>query len=193
MMMDGSESSLEWPRVSGDGAFIVRNVLPCPTPRSIQNPALDFTLGGCWLPVSGCQSPVYIQYGWLVFWVVSPSRDTVRFLISLQNSLLHELSSQLKFPTLGESHWRSCWSQFEQLSHVYSTEKSKAFGAWPALSMHPLGPMGTWTAEGLLDCSLLLIINYWNPPKNFNWNSETRVIMKSEFLCFSVREARQGC
>lgn len=87
--MDGSEPSLEWFRVSGDGAFTIRNVPPCPTARSIQNPALDFTLGGSWLPVSGCQSPLYVQYGRVVFWVVTPSKDRVRFLISLQNSLLH--------------------------------------------------------------------------------------------------------
>lgn len=136
-MMNGSESSLECFRLSGDGAFISRNALPYPTPRSIQKFSLGLHIR--WL-LAACFrlhiSPL-CKHGCVVFWVVYLSKDRVIFLISLQNSLMH--CFQLKFPTLGESHWTSYWSQSELLPCVYSHRRIKRliFKAWPALQIHP--------------------------------------------------------
>jgi len=60
MMTDGSEASLECSESLEVGLSPSKNALCYPTPRSIQNPALDFTSGGSQRPLLGSQPPLYV-------------------------------------------------------------------------------------------------------------------------------------
>lgn len=52
--------------------------------------------------------------------------------------------------------------------------------------------MGRWSAEGLSQCSLLLIRNYWNPPKNYNWKQELGVKIKIRISVFFGEGGQAG-
>lgn len=151
-----------------------KHALGCPTPRSIRNPALDFTLGGSWRPFPGSQAPLYVPRGHVVFWVVSPSKDRIRLLISLQNRL-SVFSAEIPSPgwvTL-KILLKPVWAAFSCLQ----PQENERLNVWNLTRAWEVstGPLGLWSAEGLLQWSLLLIRNHWNPPKNYDWKQDTGV------------------
>lgn len=89
MVMDGLESSLECFGVSWDGAFTIKECSSPPHSKINTKSSLGFHIR--WLLAAYFRLPVspLCKYGCVVFWVMSPSKNRVRFLISLQNSLLH--------------------------------------------------------------------------------------------------------
>lgn len=195
MMMDGLKAPLDSFKSSRDESSVSQDAHPCPSP--IQN-QYESDHGLCirWL-LAACRSlPLSpMQHGHAVFEsCFCPGTESDFSLVCEIAAGLAVFSAEI--PSTG---WvmtkillKPAWAAFSVYGHRGIKSKNLKLTIWSQAAFRCIHwSFGAWSSEGLLECSLLLIISHWNPHKNYDWNQEPGVIIESEFLCFSVKEARK--